>query len=232
MTDVPDVTAEQLLLLGRDREAVEAALAGSGWNAPVDDDWGGPHMDGVEQLDEVVPLLRQVVSGLTPEQREAPTPCTNFTVTGVLEHMIGGATAFAPGFRGAAAVAPPVEGDVVQRWLAAMEELMDAVHSPGAQERTLTTPFGEQSGATFVRYVAFNGLMHGWDLSTATGQGYAPRDELVVAVDAFARELLGSAMRDGDTFADEQPFPADASPLERLAAFSGRTVPARASTTR
>ena len=225
MTDAPDLTAEQLLLLGRDREAVEAALAG--WHREVRPDTsGGPDMDGVQQLDEVIPLLRQVVGGLTPDQHDRCTPCTDFTVAGVLEHMIGGATAFAPGFRGAPASGGPAAGDVVQRWEAAIADLLDSVHSPGAQERILATPFGEQSGASFARYVAFDGLMHGWDLSTATGQAYAPRDELVAAVDAYARELLVPEMRDGDTFAAEQPVGQDASALERLVAFSGRNVPA------
>lgn len=183
-------------------------------------------MNGAQQLDEIIPLLRDVLAGVTPEQYDAPTPCTAFTVTGVLEHMIGGATAFAPAFRGSPGGAA-FTGDVVTRWTAAMADLKDAVHAPGAQERTIASPFGEVSGAYFARYVAFDGLMHGWDLASATGQVYRPGGELVAAVDAFARELLVPEMRDGDTFAAEQPVPAGASLLERLVAFSGRTVPGR-----
>lgn len=181
-------------------------------------------MDGVQQLDEVIPLLRQVVGDLDAAQYDAPTPCAAFTVTGVLEHMIGGATAFAPAFRGAPP-SPAVRGDVVQRWTAAMADLLDAVHTPGATERVLPTPFGELPGSSFARYVAFDGLMHGWDLATATGQSFAPSEELVAAVDAYARDLLVPQMRDGDTFAQEQPVGPHASTLERLVAFSGRTVP-------
>ena len=37
-------------------------------------------------------------------------------------------------------------------------------------------PFGEVPGAVFARFVVFDGLVHGWDLATATGQTYAPAD--------------------------------------------------------
>ena len=56
-----------------------------------------------------------------------------------------------------------------------MADLLDAVHSEGSAERTIAAPFGEVPGSVFARFVAFDGLVHGWDLATATGQGYAPR---------------------------------------------------------
>lgn len=186
-------------------------------------------MNGVDQLDQLLPTLQAVVAQITPDQLDQPTPCANFTVAGVLEHMIGGASAFAPAFRGdvAAATAAPPTGTVQQRFRTAMTELLEAVHSPGAQERVIPAPFGEMPGSVFARYVAFDGLIHGWDVTTTVGQPYEPADALVAEVDAFARDLLKPQMRDGDTFAAETEAPAGSSRLERLVAFSGRQVPAR-----
>ena len=182
-------------------------------------------MDGVQQLDQIVPMLDGIVGRITDDQLDAPTACAGFTVTGVLEHKIGGAWAFAPAFRGATtAVAPDPSGSVRERFHRAMAELLDAVHTPGAQERTIASPFGEVPGSMFARYVAFDGLVHGWDLCSATGQRYAPPAALVAEVDDFARGLLRPEMRDGDTFAAETEAPADATPLERLVAFSGRDI--------
>ena len=82
-----------------------------------------------------------------------------------------------------------------------MAELLSSLHSPGAQERTVTAPFGEVPVAAFARYTAFDGLVHGWDLSRATGLPYEPPDDLVAEVDAFARQFVQPEMRDGDTFA-------------------------------
>jgi uncharacterized protein (TIGR03086 family) len=211
--------ANELLELGRDREAVAAAahelrLIG-----------GGP-MDGVDQLDQIVPTLKALVERIPADQLDRPTPCAAFTVTGVLQHMIGGAQAFAPAFRGAPAAVPGSgdDGSVQEQFQRAMDDLLDAVHTPGAQDRTIASPFGEVPGSLFARYVAFDGLVHGWDLATATGQSYAPDDTVVGEVDGFIRGLLQPEMRDGDTFAAETDIPADATPLERVVAFSGRSL--------
>jgi uncharacterized protein (TIGR03086 family) len=212
-------TVELLIELGRDREAVAAAQE-SRTNP------GGGPMDGVEQLDQIIPTLQALVARITPDQLDAATPCANFTVTGVLEHMIGGASMFAPAFRGepAAASAAAPAGTPQEQFRAAMTDLLASVHAPGAQERTIASPFGEVPGSMFARYVAFDGLVHGWDLAMATGQAYAPDPAIVAEVDGFVRQLLQPEMRDGDTFAAETEAPADASPLERVIAFSGRRV--------
>ena len=83
---------------------------------------------------------------------------------------------------------------------------------------------GTMPGETFARLVAFDGLVHGWDLATATGQAYDVPDDVVAAVDEFARAALSAEMRDGDTFKAETNPSAGASRLERLVAFSGRMV--------
>jgi uncharacterized protein (TIGR03086 family) len=202
---------DELITVGRDREAVQSALGGT--------------VTGVQQLEQVAPLLGAIVGNLTDADLGRTTPCANFDVAGVLEHMIGGASAFAPGFRGdGSAPNPPTEGSVFERFGAAMGALMDSVHTPGAQDNTIASPFGHVSGAYFARYVALDGITHAWDLATATGQSLAPPDALVADIDAFARELLQPEMRDGDTFADATEPPADATPIEKLVAFTGRTV--------
>ncbi len=210
--------ADELMAIGRDREAVEAATRTA--TRPVD-------TTGADQLSELMPHLEAVVAGIDPAQLTAPTPCDRFTVQGVLEHMIAGTALFAPGFRGEPAPTEPpaTDGDVLARWRAAMVDLLDAVHSPGASERTIASPMGEVPGAAFARFVVFDGLMHGWDLATATDQPYAPPAALVEEAGAFARQALVPEMRDGDTFAAETEAPADAGSLERLVAFSGRRLP-------
>jgi uncharacterized protein (TIGR03086 family) len=229
----PNVSrAELLLTLGRDREAVAAAITQQKTmqpktRQPMTVKSGAP-MDGAQQLDELMPVLHGLVDRISPEQLDDRTPCTNFTVAGVLEHMIGGATAFAPLFRGegqpALAGASATTGTLQDRWWAAMVDLLDAVHSDGAAEQTIAAPIGLVPGSVFARFVAFDGLVHGWDLATATGQRYAPRDELVREVNEFARHALAPGMRDGDTFAAATDVPADAGALEKLIAFSGRQV--------
>lgn len=229
-----DRDVQRLLLLGRDREAAEAALRHLSGPPP---DRSPDHratttgvhaMGPLDQLDELGGLLGGVAGGIRPDQLDAPTPCAAFRVRDVLGHMIAGATQFAAGFRGEEAPPPtgdPAEGDdVVARAGAALGELVGAIRSPGALDRTIASPFGELSGEAFARYVVLDGLVHGWDLATATGQGYHPSDALVAEADACAHQVLVPALRDGDTFAHATEPPDGATPIERLAAFTGRTV--------
>ena len=91
-------------------------------------------------------------------------------------------------------------------------------------DRTIVSPLGEVTGDTFARFVAFDALIHGWDLAHATGQSWSPSDELVAAVGAFARDAIAPDMRDGQTFKVATQASDDAGPLERLVAFSGRSA--------
>ena len=185
-------------------------------------------MNPIEQLDTIVPSLIDLVDGIWYAQLEEPTPCATFTVHDVIDHMIVGGATFAPLFRGE--MPQPVSAPAVYGWVPAAEfrttmtELVAAAKSPGALDRTILSPFGDVTGDTFARFVAFDGLVHGWDLARGTGQAWAPSDELVEAVEAFVRHAIAPELRDGDTFKDPTVIPAGAGPLERLVAFSGRTV--------
>ncbi|MEY2571325.1 MAG: hypothetical protein QOE63_1675 [Acidimicrobiaceae bacterium] len=181
-------------------------------------------MDPRNQLDQILPLLNELVAPLDDAQLDAPTLCTSFTVRNVLEHMIGGATMFAAAFRGETPAATPADTNLVAAFPAAMANLQEAVRSPGALDRTINAPFGEVPGEVFARFVAMDGLVHGWDIATATGQPYDPPADVVAEVDGFTRQAISDAMRDGDTFAAAVEPPAGASPLVQLVAFTGRRV--------
>jgi uncharacterized protein (TIGR03086 family) len=210
----------ELVQLGRDREAAELAIAHV---CPIDDasfpTQGGP-MEALDQLDQLGPLLTRLVSGIRADQLEKQTPCINFTVRGVLEHMIGGATLFAAAYSGKQSSQPDL-GDVLAGFGPALTQLAEAMHSPGALDRTIASPFGEVEGATFARYVVFDGLVHGWDLATATGQDYTPPDELIAEAEAYAQQTI-EHLRDGDTFASPIEPPPSATPIQRLVAYTGR----------
>jgi uncharacterized protein (TIGR03086 family) len=185
-------------------------------------------MTPVEQLEQLIPALTDVVDRIWFTQMEAPTPCANFNVHDVIDHMIVGGGGFAPMFRGEAA--EPVTPPAVYGWVpaaefaATMKDLLEAVQSPGALTRSIDAPFGTVDGDTFARFVAFDALVHGWDLARATGQVWAPSNQLVAEVDSFARQAIAPAMRDGDTFCEPTDPGSTAGPLEQLIAFSGRTV--------
>jgi uncharacterized protein (TIGR03086 family) len=185
-------------------------------------------MEPTEQLAEILPAVCGVVDRVHLPHLDEPTPCERFTVHDVIDHMIVLGGTFAHLFRGEEppeAAPPAVYGWVpASEFRETMDELFAAVRSPGAMERTIESPMGPMPGSTFARFVAFDGLVHGWDLATATGRTYELPAELVAEVEAFAHEALVDEMRDGDTFKTATTPPPDATPIQRLAAFSGRTV--------
>jgi uncharacterized protein (TIGR03086 family) len=91
-------------------------------------------------------------------------------------------------------------------------------------ERTISAPMGEMPGSVFARLVAFDGLVHGWDLASSTGLKFELPPVVIDSVDGFARDALTPDMRDGDTFKQETTPPDSADAMERLVAFSGRPV--------
>lgn len=185
-------------------------------------------MTPIEQLEAILPDLAAMVDHIWLGQLELPTPCADFDVHGVIDHMIVGGSTFAALFRGEdpGAVEPPT----VYGWVPAaefrdaMQSLLDAVRSPGALERTIPAPFGDVPGETFARFVALDGLVHGWDLARATGRTWTPAAELVESVDEFARVAIAPEMRDAGLFCTSTIAPPEAAAMDRLVAFTGRSV--------
>jgi uncharacterized protein (TIGR03086 family) len=184
-------------------------------------------MEPIEQLDTVTPTLGGLVKSTRADQLDNPTPCDKWAVRDLLGHLTGGLTSVASAFREGTPVdttpRPDLLGDDPGAAFAAIaEDLNTAIRRPDAMDQTLELPFGEIPAPVFLRFLAFDLMVHSWDLATATGQRHTPPDELVAAADAFARDAVAPEMRDGDTFGAEVDPPADANSLERLVAFAGR----------
>ena len=185
-------------------------------------------MNPQQQLSQILPALNGVVERISPWQLTDPTPCDEFNVSDILDHMIVLGGSFGSLFRGEEP--PEIDAPAVAGWVPApeftktMDDLLDAVHSPGAMERTVPTPLGEMPGETFARLVAFDGLIHGWDLASSVGADFEVPAQVVASVDEFARQALTDDMRDGDMFKAATTPPTGASALEALAAFSGRSL--------
>ncbi|MGI9623592.1 MAG: hypothetical protein ACR2PK_12215, partial [Acidimicrobiales bacterium] len=118
-------------------------------------------MDPREQLSYILPTLQEVVDSIHPGQLGDSTACADFRVRDVIDHMVVGGGTFAYSFRGEEA--PAIEAPETLGWVPArefrqtMENLQAAVNSPGAMERTISSPVGAMPGETFARFVAFDG---------------------------------------------------------------------------
>jgi uncharacterized protein (TIGR03086 family) len=172
-----------------------------------------------------------LVAGIGPDQLDNPTPCAGWSVRDLLNHVYGAGNLFAAIFAGREpAPAPDSPVDLVgdnplAAWLGVVDALGSAVDSPGALDRIAPMPWGPTPTAVLYELVKMDLLVHGWDLAQATGQTYDPAAEVVDPVLASARQIIAPEMRfEGGPFAAEVAAPADARPLQRLAAFTGRAI--------
>ena len=102
-------------------------------------------MDPLAQLAQLGPQLGGVVAGITQDQLDNPTPCDGFTVRGVLEHMVGGATAFAAAYRGEAPTDPDLS-DPLGGFAPVLGDLVAAISAPGALDQTVAAPVRRGAG--------------------------------------------------------------------------------------
>ncbi len=185
-------------------------------------------MEGNEQLAVIIPMLKEVANRIGDHQLGDPTPCSEFTVAGVLDHMTVLGSAFAPMFRGEAPPKEVADTSATQdqriRFIQAMDELLDAVESPGALDRTIEGPGGAMPGPVFARLVALDGIVHGWDLASSTQQEWLIPQTLLTEVEEFARQAITAEVRAGGSFKTEQEAPDGAATMLRLVAFTGRSI--------
>jgi uncharacterized protein (TIGR03086 family) len=186
-------------------------------------------MEPIDQLDAVVPTLGDLVRRVRPDQLDNPTPCAEFSVRDLMAHFVGNVDTLVDAFQGKPItdlpLRPGILGDDPGR---AYDEVLGrfrtVIREPGAMDRVISMPppFGDVPAPVLIRFVAFDFVVHSWDLATATGQQYTPPDELVGDAEAFARQAVSSEMRVPGVIGPEVEAPPGASALECLVAFAGR----------
>jgi uncharacterized protein (TIGR03086 family) len=181
-----------------------------------------------EMLETAIAATRGVLAGVSADQLDDPTPCAQWDVRSLVNHIVGAQYFFAAGVTGAAPGGHEdfASGDYLAAYDTAAAAAVAAFAGDGVMEKTLTLPFGQMPGAAFLGMAATDTLTHGWDLAKATGQDTDLAPELSAQLLAVSRQAIQPAFRseEGTVFGLEQPAPAGGSNADQLAAFLGRTV--------
>jgi uncharacterized protein (TIGR03086 family) len=148
---------------------------------------------------------------------DASTPCDEWNVRALINHMLQAQQLFTGAARGEPAAPPsgaPLQlmgDDPVAQYEKARQTTLQAYREPGAIEKT-----GPTLGIAFVEQ-----LVHGWDLAKATGQDATMPDDLAQA----AFEMIDGRMTDeqrGRFFKPAVPVPRDARAQDKLLGYGGR----------
>ena len=173
---------------------------------------------------------RAYIDGVRPAQWAGPTPCTEWNVKQVANHIIGENLWAAELLRGKtiADVGNRLEGDLAgdnpaAAYAASVEAASLACTAPGAMESTCHLSFGDYPGSEYAAQLFMDMLIHGWDIATATGQDARLDPELVAACLPIAEQVTNQ-FRGAGVFGDNLPIDTQADPQTKLLALVGRSA--------
>ena len=159
-----------------------------------------------------------------------PTPCPDWDVTGLSEHLLTVLAQFTvraqggkPDWSGPPA---PATRDTPSAFRAGSAVLLAAWRKAGELGGTVDLPgVGTVPARWMVDQQVAEFAVHAWDLARATGQSTADLDPAIgEAALAWGRTALRPEFRGPDrTFGDEVAVPEQAPVYDRLAGFYGRT---------
>ena len=182
-------------------------------------------------FDASITAAADVIKGVGAEQLDLPTPCTEWTVRDLLNHLVGslwfhynlltGEAVPHPSPPGGLPDADLVGTDPTAAFAEAATASLAAAAADGAAERVISTPLGEMPGGALTSFIALDLVVHAWDLATATGQRYEVAPDLAAATLGFARMAITDQTR-GTYIAPAVPVPPDASELDQLVGHMGR----------
>ncbi|WP_260609844.1 TIGR03086 family metal-binding protein [Streptomyces sp. WAC06614] len=188
-----------------------------------------PQTELLDRHAEALALFGERVHAIADDQWDAPTPCTDWTVRDLVNHVVGEQRWVPPLVaegRTLADIGHSLDGDLlgdapVASWDTAAAAARAAFTAPGALDRTVPLSSGPTPGSAYCRELVCDCAVHTWDLSRAIGADERLPDTLV----ALATEVvtpLGDGLAASGMFAEPVPVPPDADAQTRLLGLLGR----------
>ncbi|HEY5186457.1 MAG TPA: TIGR03086 family metal-binding protein [Actinomycetes bacterium] len=188
-------------------------------------------MSALDDLRAAGDAFAQRLAGVTDDQWDLSTPCTEWSVHDLFAHVAGGnrfAVALLAGAstREARAVARSLDRteDAQSVFRRTADEQLAAFSEPGAFERTCHHPVGDIPGAHFIGLRTGDLIVHAWDLATAVGGEQDLGDDLVQLGLRIYRPMAGRLGQTGIFGVGATQDPAGLTPQQRLLDIVGRTA--------
>jgi uncharacterized protein (TIGR03086 family) len=180
-----------------------------------------PPADELECAEATFAVLQHVLHGIADDDLEKQTPCREFDVAALTDHLMNSITTI--GGMANAEIPERDRNDSVERQVVmAARPALDAWHKRGLDG---TVPFGkgEAPAKMMVGVLSLEFLVHAWDYAGAVGREVTAPDSLSDYVLGLARNIITPQGRTTAGFDDPVEVAADAGALERLIAYTGRT---------
>lgn len=188
-----------------------------------------------ETLAQAFAMTRGLLTNVTPDDYDRPTPCASWNVRALVNHIAEGANWFALCVNAGEAPDPDpthgfdyAAGDLLASYDSGVAASLAAFGAPGAQERMVKLPFGELPGAVFMGIATNDIFAHGWDVARATGQPSDLDPDLATQLLELAQGFISEEFRgpddSGAPFGPATVAPPSAPAADNLAAFLGREL--------
>ncbi|MFN8035582.1 MAG: TIGR03086 family metal-binding protein [Acidimicrobiia bacterium] len=147
----------------------------------------------------------EYVAGVRADQWHEPTPCSDWDVRALVNHIVSGNFWAGELMSGKTIeqVGSALDGDLlgadpVAAYTASARIAEEAFDAPGAMEAPAAVSYGPVPGEVYAGHRFLDVLVHGWDVAEATGQDATLDPELVEGCIAVvlpqAEMLAGSGM--------------------------------------
>lgn len=177
----------------------------------------------------VTMAMRELIENTASDQISSATPCAEFTVKELLEHIVlvqRRVGAIGRGEHWSSVEAQPVDDGWLDQYNQATHEVMTAWTDPARLDGTYEVPWGMLPGGPLMWTYTAELAVHAWDLATATHQPLAIDDDVLrPSLDGVRMGLPAEARAHPDVPFDPVVEPgADAAVLLHLAGWLGRNV--------
>ncbi len=178
-----------------------------------------PPATEVSNVATAVRVLADVVLALREDQLDLPTPCRDYDVAALAEHVVASLVRISA----AAGVTVPVAGDLgpLLRIACVAQATSDGWRRRGVDG---VVDFGgrELAAGDLLGVIALECVVHAWDFARAADADVVVPDQLSEDLLRVAHRTLTPGSRRVAGFDDAVPTRRDAAALDRLLAFTGR----------
>ena len=179
------------------------------------------HQRGLEEFDRYMKEIK-------PDQWGNQTPCTEWSVRDLVNHIVNEDKWTAPLMEGSTIeeVGDRFDGDLLGddpqgAWEMAKKEASNAVQSEGALERTVNVSWGQIPSSEYITQLFNDHVLHAWDLAKGIGADDTLDPELVEVIYAGAAPRADEIQGYG-VFGTRVEVPDDADTQTKLLGIFGR----------
>ncbi|OBF36554.1 TIGR03086 family protein [Mycobacterium sp. ACS1612] len=179
-----------------------------------------PPTDELRSAEKAFAVLQHVLHGLAKEDESKQTPCREFNIAQLTDHLLNSITVIG-GAAGAQFPERDSSDSVERQVVMAGRPALDAWHKRGLDG---TVPFqsGEAPAKIMAGILSLEFLVHAWDYAKATGREVDAPDSLSDYVLGLAKSIITPEGRTRAGFDDPVDVAMDARAMDRLVAYTGR----------